>query len=104
MSIRVAPEAIHHVGQDSDLFSDESLAMVRLGVGKNMVRAIKFWAEMSGMIRFHEQEGGQVTPLGIQILGHEGHDPYLENIQTLWLIHWKLQPGCPTRCSRGTTY
>ena len=69
--------------------------MVRLGVGKNMVRAIKFWAEMSGMIRFHEQEGGQVTPLGIQILGHEGHDPYLENIQTLWLIHWKIATRMP---------
>lgn len=89
------PKAVHHVGEASDLFSDESLAMVRLGVGKNMVRAIKFWAEMSGMIRFYEKDGWQVTPLGVQILGHEGYDPYLENIQTLWLIHWKIATRVP---------
>ena len=32
------------------LFKVENLAMVRLGVGKNMVRSIRFWAEVSGVI------------------------------------------------------
>lgn len=69
--------------------------MVRLGVGKNMVRAIKFWAEVSGMTEFNENDGWRVTPFGQQVLGHEGHDPYLENIQTLWLIHWQIASRTP---------
>ena len=32
----------------------------------------------------------KVTELGNVLLGHEGHDEYLENIQTLWLLHWKI--------------
>jgi hypothetical protein len=89
------PKAVRYVGQDPHLFSDESRAMVMLGVGKNMVRAIKFWADVSGMIQFKEKEGWRVTSLGSQIFGHDGYDPYLENIQTLWLIHWKISTRAP---------
>lgn len=89
------PKAVRHVGGEPHLFVDESAAMVKLGVGKNMVRAIKFWAEISGMIQFREKEGWQVTSLGFQILGHDGYDPFLENIQTLWLIHWKIATRVP---------
>ncbi len=36
------------VEEKPDLFADEQQAMVDLGVGKNMVRAIRFWAQASG--------------------------------------------------------
>jgi hypothetical protein len=68
----------------------EDEAMVELGVGKNMVRSIRFWAEASDIIAATEQ-GHEVTEFGKQLLfDNSALDPFLEEIQTLWLIHWKL--------------
>lgn len=65
--------------------------MVRLGVGKNMVRSIRFWAETAGVIKsLEDQKGYGVTSFGQELLGHEGHDQYLEHPATLWLLHWKI--------------
>jgi hypothetical protein len=70
--------------------------MVDLGVGKNMVRAIRFWALASGMIEPAKKGGGYVvTPLGSAILAEKGADPFLEDIRTLWLLHWKLSTSVP---------
>jgi len=70
--------------------SREDEAMVELGVGKNMVRSIKFWAENADIIR-STKEGHEITEFGHDIfLGDGAMDPYLEDIRTLWLIHWKL--------------
>lgn len=71
------------------LFKDENLAMIRLGIGKNMVRSVKFWAEAALIIE-DSPEGHSVTAFGNRLLGLEGHDPYLEHPQTLWLLHWKI--------------
>ncbi len=73
----------------NDLFRCEDAAMVRLGIGKNMVRSAKFWAESAQIIEDNE-DGSFVTPFGERLLGREGHDPYLERPETLWLIHWKI--------------
>lgn len=86
------PKAVRMVGgpnQQPDLFDDEDNAMVRLGVGKNMVRSISFWAETAGILK-GTASNMAVTEFGRVLLGHEGHDEYLENIQTLWLLHWKI--------------
>ena len=65
--------------------------MVELGVGKNMVRSIKFWAHASGMIQAAVAGGGhEPTEIGHQILGDGNLDPFLEDVRTLWLIHWNL--------------
>jgi hypothetical protein len=77
------PKAVQHLSRDHLLFSDEENAMVSLGVGKNMVRAIKFWAEASGVIEELKPEGLRVTNFGNDVLGREGYDPYLERIQTV---------------------
>lgn len=75
----------------SKLFSDEDDAMVSLGVGKNMVRSIRFWAETAGVIQsLEEHKGYGVTSFGQELLGHDGHDCYLEHPATLWLLHWKI--------------
>jgi hypothetical protein len=78
-----------------ELFKDDSEAMVRLGVGKNMVRSIKFWAEVAGVIEAQSGGGHRLTTFGAELLGHEGHDPYLERQETLWLLHWKISTGQP---------
>lgn len=75
--------------QRPDLFKHEHDAIVRLGVGKNMVRSARFWAESAQVIELCDG-GHRVTPFGQRLLGHDGHDPFLERPETLWLLHWKI--------------
>jgi hypothetical protein len=66
-------------------FSDAD-AIVELGVGKNMVDSIKYWCELTGIV----VDGGG-SELGRTLLDrHRGWDPFLEDIASWWLLHWKL--------------
>jgi len=84
------PKAVEAVTEDAHVFSDDSNAMVVLGVGKNMVRSIRFWAEATGITESRAHEGTFPTEFARRVLDKKGHDPFLEDIRTLWLIHWKL--------------
>lgn len=62
-------------------------AVVTLGVGKNMVTAIKFWLKAFDVIGLDERP----TEFGNFLFSDEdGFDPYLEDDQSLWLLHYKL--------------
>lgn len=65
--------------------------MVQFGVGKNMVRSIRFWSLATGVASAKEH-GGKclITSLGNFLFGKNGGDPFLEDIRTLWLLHWKI--------------
>jgi hypothetical protein len=92
------PKAVRHLS-DETLFQNEDEAMVRLGVGKNMVRAIRFWADVIGVSADAGNGRSNVSPFGLQLLGEKsGFDPYLEDLKTLWLIHWKM--STQTRLAR----
>lgn len=71
---------------------DEALA--ELGVGKNMVRSIRHWCLATGMVQDTEGTGVarplHTTTLADSLLGDRGWDPYLEDINSLWLLHWQL--------------
>lgn len=70
------------------IFSSEN-ATVTLGVGKNMVNAIRYWLLAARLIE--AVPGGlQATLLGRKIFDDKGFDPYLEDEATLWLIHWLI--------------
>lgn len=85
------PKAIQEIQKDSNLFKDEDLAMVKFGVGKNMVRAIRFWAESFAILNTTKGTGAfGVSPFGDAIFGKKGFDPFLQDIRTLWLLHWKI--------------
>jgi hypothetical protein len=43
------PKVVRGLRENPKLFSDEAAAMVTLGVGKNMVRSIRFWSQATGM-------------------------------------------------------
>jgi len=73
---------------DPHIFNSDASTVV-LGVGKNMVNAIRYWLRATKMIEATE-EGWQATALGLAIFAEEGWDPYLEDEATLWLIHWML--------------
>ena len=44
------PKAVRGVAKNPHLFADDDRAMVDLGVGKNMVRAIRYWAQATGVV------------------------------------------------------
>ncbi len=67
---------------DPEVFLGDD-APVRLGVGKNMVRSIRYWCAAFKLL-----EDDRPTDFGKQLLDH--WDPYLEDPASLWLLHWKL--------------
>lgn len=81
------------VKEDSHVFSSQN-AIERLGVGKNMVSSIRTWC-----LAFHLIEPEQATKknsfttttFGHKLLSdNDGWDPFLEDIASLWLLHWNL--------------
>jgi hypothetical protein len=73
-------------------------AIVELGVGKNMINAIRYWAESSSFVNLVPDNDGRtdhvVSKLGTYIFGggvpDSGKDPYLEKIGSIWLVHFLL--------------
>ncbi len=83
-------KGIDGVSQKPDFFSAED-AMIRLGVGKNMVQSIRHWCLATQILQESEKRGELVpTDLGRSIFLEDNFDPYLEDSATLWLLHWHL--------------
>jgi len=61
--------------------------IIEFGVGKNMVKAIDFWAQFTGVLE-RNKDGRILSQFGKQVF--KEYDPYLENISSIWLLHWKL--------------
>lgn len=68
------PKALQAIQNDPRVFADEDQAIVELGVGKNMVRSIRFWVEATGMAK-PARDGLEPTKLGLRIFGTKGWDP-----------------------------
>ena len=60
-------------------------AVVRLGVGKNMVTSIRYWLKAFGLT-----VNDQPTELAQIIFSNEGGDCFTEDVNTLWLLHYSL--------------
>ncbi len=61
-------------------------AVVKLGVGKNMVASIRYWMKAFGLT-----ESDRLNDLGGFIFSSEyGKDPFVEDLGTLWLLHFML--------------
>ena len=71
-------------------------AIVELGVGKNMVNAIRYWSESSSVIDVVTANNivdHVVSDNGIYLFGDkdkQGNDPYLEHSASIWLLHFWL--------------
>jgi len=74
----------------------EAGATVELGVGKNMVNAIRYWAQAYKILEERPNPERPRVPLlvptafGRKLLDEDGWDPWLENVGSLWLLHWQL--------------
>lgn len=87
-------KAVKAAAKSPDVFTRDD-APVELGVGKNMVRAIRFWgkaAKVLADVEYPERPRlASTVPSwnGAALLGeHPGLDPYLELPGSLWLLHW----------------
>jgi hypothetical protein len=72
------------VAQNRSFSSPDTV--VSLGVGKNMVSAIRFWLRAFAITN----EKDEPTELGSFLLAPKAKDPYLEDIGTLWLLHHSI--------------
>ena len=82
---------VHRAAQHQPtILKDEESAMQTLGIGRNMVKSLQFWAESSGIIEANVEGGHASGPLGSLLLAQGGTDPHLESLESLWLIHWRL--------------
>jgi hypothetical protein len=84
------PKAYRALQANPAQFLDEDGAMVELGLGKNMVRSLRFWVENTGLATPDSTRGLQLTEFAHTVFAPDGFDPYLEDVRTLWLIHWNL--------------
>ena len=80
--------------EDNQVFTKEN-APVILGVGKNMVKAIRYWSTAFKTLedsRLPGKKGVKQVPsdFGSKLLGTNGWDPFLEDLASLWLLHWNL--------------
>jgi len=67
-------------------FSAED-AVVDLGVGKNMVSSISFWMKALGLV---SEDTNELTNLAHFLLDDNGTDPFLEDVGSIWLLHYYL--------------
>lgn len=72
-------------------------ATVQLGVGKNMVDAIAFWAVAFRILETSQDSKKSASTYKLTAFGSllfdeknekKGLDPYLESPQSLWFLHW----------------
>lgn len=61
-------------------------AVIHLGVGKNMVSSIRYWLKVC---KIYDENG--MSRLGNYLFDDQtGKDPYLEDLATLYLLHFNL--------------
>lgn len=88
-------KAVDAVAIDPRVFGQED-SIVTLGVGKNMVRSIRHWGLATGVLQEEPKTRGTsmlLTSFGKFLFGDDmlaGVDPYLEDPNSLWLLHWNL--------------
>ncbi|WP_419850293.1 DUF4007 family protein [Candidatus Poriferisocius sp.] len=88
-------KAYIHTARDPHVFVRDDAPVV-IGVGKNMVRAIRFWGLAAKLIvedpkpPNRRAQGCVPTRIGHALFGESGWDPYMEDPGTLWLLHWLL--------------
>lgn len=81
--------------EDKFIFKKSNLikAIDQLGVGSNMVSSLKYWLEILNLIEKNNKDHSyKISAFGTSILELDG---YLQNKNTLWLLHFKLSDNSP---------
>ena len=84
------------IREDSAIFSSANLtkAIDTLGVGANMVKAVRYWLEVCYLI---EKESSGKTSFSLTWLAQHimERDPYFQKNETLWLLHYYYSCNVP---------
>jgi hypothetical protein len=83
------PKAVRLIERSPAALSNDETSILELGLGKNMVKALRFWLEAFDVASARAGTWS-LLPLGKAVFGPEGLDPYLERVETQWLLHWQL--------------
>ncbi|PKU22916.1 DUF4007 family protein [Telmatospirillum siberiense] len=96
--LRIAwlPKAVRGLSGGQDVLGNIVDGVIGLGLGKNMVEALRCWVDAYGVAR-RAPEGWRLTEEGEAIFGPDGFDPFLEDVQTQWWLHWKISTQSPGR-------
>lgn len=76
-------------------FGDPETIALEMGIGMNMVKSLRIWAQAAGIIG----EGGLLEMRAHRLFSKkDGVDKYAEKEDTLWLLHWLIcsNPRCFT--------
>jgi hypothetical protein len=82
-------KGIQAIEDNQNIFLDDNAPEV-LGLGKNMVRSLRFWMQASGIAyeeRVESRTAQILTPFGEFV---KAYDPYQELDGTLWFLHHNL--------------
>jgi len=91
-ALRIAwlPKAIREIASGHDPLTNIDEGIVSLGLGKNMVEALRCWIE-AFQIASKEPSGWVLSPIGeLVFLPSNGLDPFLEDHSSNWLLHWLI--------------
>lgn len=91
-------KAVNHMNSGGKLQTSKEeetqQAIIKLGVGKNMVNAIRYWADSAGLLESKKEQNSTIyssSDNGNYLFNEEtGKDPYLEHVGSIWLIHFWL--------------
>lgn len=90
--LRIAwiPKAVAAIVAGQDPLTDIDEGITTLGLGKNMVEALRCWIE-AFQIAIRDENAWQLTHVG-KLVFHptEGLDPHLEDVASAWLLHWLI--------------
>lgn len=91
-ALRIAwiPKAVAEIEKGRDPLTNADEGITKLGLGKNMVEALRCWIEAFQIA--HKPEGDWLlTHIGNLVFKpEEGLDPYIEDVCTSWLLHWLI--------------
>jgi hypothetical protein len=90
--LRIAwiPKAVAEIVHGHDPLTNIDEGITKLGLGKNMVEALRCWIE-AFQIASRVDGNWSLTPIGRFIFHPEGGlDPYLEDVSSSWLLHWLI--------------
>jgi hypothetical protein len=84
------PKLYEAVEADPEIFTSDERAILTLGLGRNMVKALRFWGDVFGLLCI-EKGRARNTHLARRLLDpNVGLDPYLEDRGSLWRLHWQV--------------
>lgn len=83
------PKAVNHAREHGNLL-DYNKVMEEQGVGKNMAKSMRHWAESTQVLyKDKTTKEHKITKIGKVIFSQSG-DKYLQHTDTLWLLHYLL--------------